>query len=398
MHVASQEKEWSAGEIRQLIRERLRPHFPTLAECHSTRQLHEHPLYASLEETIHRVLSNPEVGHFTAREAPARARYHFVAWNLERGIQLDRQIEAFRTHDYLRSADVLLLTETDVGMARSANRDVARTLARELDFHYAFAPCYLNLAKGSGAEHDVEGENELGLHGNALLSRYPIRSVHSIRLENGIDKMSGREKRLGCQAAVAARIEFPNLTLTAVTIHLDAQSSQRHRREQMETVLNALPAGDPVVLGGDWNTTTFNSATAFRAIMGYWLRVLLGPRRVIRRHSLHPDRYFERALFQTLERHGFDYRKANRIGEPTIYYEFGDNQANKGLAEWVPGWCFPFIRWALRHTGGRYPLKLDWFATRGLRVAGPMVLHNLHAEGEARLSDHDPIGLDVIVP
>jgi hypothetical protein len=37
-----------------------------------------------------------------------------------------------RTHQWLREADVLLLTETDVGMARSGNVDVAQTMAREL--------------------------------------------------------------------------------------------------------------------------------------------------------------------------------------------------------------------------------------------------------------------------
>ena len=91
----------------------------------------------------------------------------------------------------------------------------------------------ITLAKGSGADHEAEGDNELGLHGNALLSRYPIRGVRSVALENGKDKMSGREKRLGRQAAVAAEIDFPNLTLTAASVHLDANSTQAHRRDRI---------------------------------------------------------------------------------------------------------------------------------------------------------------------
>jgi len=397
MPAAAAEREWSAEEIRGIIRDELRPHYATLASCHSTKELHEHPLFQKLAPVIHRVLETPETGHFTRTEAPERESYRFVAWNIERGIQLDGQIAEFREHPYLRTADVLLLTEADVGMARSGNRDVPQALARELGMHYAFAPCYLNLAKGSGADHEVTGENELGLHGNALLSRYPIHRVRSVVLENGIDKMSGREKRLGCQVAVGAEIEFPNLTLTAITVHLDANSTQDHRRDQMRTVLDVLPGQGPAVVGGDWNTSTYNSSTAFHAIMGYWLRVLMGPGRVIRNHYLHPYRRFERKLFQLLEDRGFDWRNANVSGEHTMYYDFEDVRTYKALSEWVPQWCFPFMRWALRHQQGRCPFKIDWFATRGLGSDSPHVIHDVREDRDPPLSDHDAIGLDIVV-
>jgi endonuclease/exonuclease/phosphatase family metal-dependent hydrolase len=398
MHLEAQEREWTAAEIRDLIRGRLRPHFNTLAECHSTDELHAHPLYPELADTIHRVLESPEVEHFSHVEAPAKPSYRFLAWNLERGIELDGQIHEFRNHDYLKTCDVLLLTETDVGMARTGNRDVARTLAEELGFHYAFAPCYLNLAKGSGAEYEVDGENDLGLHGNAILSRYPMRHIRTVSLENGKDKMSGREKRLGTQSAVTAEIVFPNMTLHTASVHLDAHSTQRHRKEQLEAVLDGLPSSGPALVGGDWNTTTFNSSTAFHSIMGYWLRVMMGPGNVINNHYLHPYNRFEKELFAMLVERGFDYESANSMGEHTIYYEFGNTRTYKGLAEWVPQWCFPFIRWALRNHDGRCPLKLDWFAGRDLQVANPLVIHDLREGREVPLSDHDAIGLDVLAP
>ncbi len=395
MHVEAAEKEWSAAEIRDLIRTRLRPHYAALAQCSSTRELQSLPLYRELAPVIGRVLDTPEIGHFGPADPPARRRYRFLAWNVERGIQLDGQLQAFRSHEYLKSCDVLLITETDVGMARSANRDVARTLARELGYHYAFAPCYINLVKGAGMERRVDGENELGLHGNALLSRYPIRRVRSIPLANGIDKMRGREKRIGRQAAVWAEIHFPNLVVHAVSVHLDANSTQRHRRDQMQTILDALPPRGPVVIGGDWNTTTYNSSTAFRAIMGYCLRVLMGVDNVIRNHYLHPYNRFERELFRLLEERGFDWHRANRLGEPTICYEFENPRMFHGLAEWVPLWCFPFIRWALRNHDGKCPLKLDWFAAREVQVDNPVVIHGLRDAGGAPLSDHDAVGLDI---
>jgi endonuclease/exonuclease/phosphatase family metal-dependent hydrolase len=388
-------KPWE--ELHVLINEQLVPHFAELAKCHSSVELHALPLYQRLDPAIETVLASPQAGDFTTRPATARSRYRFLAWNLARGVELDGQLEAFNSHEYLKTCDVLLLTETDLGMARSNNRDVAQTIARELGFHYVFAPCYLNLSKGSGVEHEVDGDNELGLHGNALLSRYPIHNVRLIRLPNGIDKMSRREKRIGSQAALVARIDFPHFPVTAASVHLDANSTQRHRRDQLAAVLDALPTAGPVILGGDWNTTTFNSSTAFHAIMGYWLRVFMGPDNVIRNHYLHPYRRFEKQLFALLDARGFDYRLCNRLGEYTICYDISDLRAYKDLAEWVPHWCFAFIRWALRNHRGRCPLKLDWFATRVLRTTDPVVIHDLREGRRIPLSDHDAIGVDVLV-
>ena len=101
-------------------------------------------------------------------------------------------------------------------------------------------PCYLALGKGSGVERDVGGANRFGLHGNALLSRYPIRDARAIPLPNGVDKMAHREKRLGRQAAVVATIDFPGRPVQAVSLHLDAQSTQAHRFRRCATCLSSL--------------------------------------------------------------------------------------------------------------------------------------------------------------
>lgn len=379
----------------EFIRAELKPHFETLSRCGSTAELRALPLYRDLEAKVRRVLGTPDVGSAVRGEAPAKERYRVVAWNLERGIELEGQLQAFREHSYLREADLLLLTETDVGMARSRNRDVARELARELGLHFAFAPCYINLAKGSGREHDVEGENEVGLHGNAILSRYPLESARVIPLQNGKDKMAGREKRLGSQAALAVEVRFPRLPLTAVAVHLDAQSRQTHRRDQVREVLRALEGAGPAIVGGDWNTTTHNSSRPVHAILGYWLRVVLGVDRSIQ-HYLHPYRWFERELFESLAAHGFDYGEANVLGERTMSYDVACGKTRDNLGEWIPDWCFAFIQWALKNHQGRCPLKVDWFATRGLRASNPVVIHDLREGRERPLSDHDAIGVELL--
>ncbi len=395
----AQEGPTTGEETERVVRERLRPHFESLASCSSTSELLQHPVYRRIRSDAERVLSTIETGSFTEGDPPqAKERYRVVAWNLERGVQFDGQLEAFRNHPYLAAADVLLLTETDNGMARSGNRNVARRLAEALRCHYAFVPCYLNLSKGAGVESAAQGENELGLHGNAILSRYRLRFARGIGLGNGRDKMRGREKRLGQQAAVVAEVDLPGSALTACSVHLDAHSRQRHRRNQMAEIIERLPPSGPAVIGGDWNTTTFDSSSARSAIIGYWVRVMLGAGNTIRNHFLRPYNYFERDLFRLLDRTGFDWRNSNLLDERTTSYDVDDAKTHKNLLEWVPAWCFDFIRWALREFDGKCPLKIDWLATRDLAVRDPVVLHEFRENRVPPLSDHDAIGLDVSLP
>lgn len=382
-------------ETYSLVRERISIHYGRFALCRNQSELERTPEYRSVESDICRVLDTAETGNFTIETSPARNRYRFLAWNVERGIQFDGQLREFRSHSYLKDCDVLLLTETDVGMARSNNRAVAQELARELGMYYAFVPCYLNLTKGSGVEVDVLGENTLGLHGNAILSRYPISNVRPIHLKNGIDKIASREKRIGRQIALAADISFPDFSAIAVAVHLDAQSTQQHRCSQMRDILDALPSQGAVVLGGDWNTSTYNSSNALTVFLCFWRRVLMGVDNAIRNHYLHPYRKFEKNLFDLLENRGFQYRGCNQLGEYTVSYHVSNERSTGILRDWVPAWWLRVVRWALRNHDGCCPLKLDWFATRGLESANPVVIHDLREGREVPLSDHDAIGVDV---
>ncbi len=385
----------SVDALHQMIRTRIVPAFAHFRQCRSSEELHAHPLYRELEAEIRMALETPQSGDFRREEAPAKERYRAVAWNIERGTQLQGQLQALRSDPFLRDADLLLLVETDAGMARSGNVDVARAMARELAMCYAFVPCYLSLVKGSGVERNTPGENDLGLHGNAILSRYPLRDVRGIVLENGIDKIASREKRLGRQTTIAAVVDLPGQPVATAAVHLCAQSSQRHRMEQMRSILETMPQSMPVILGGDWNTSTYNSSRAFHAICGFWLRVLMGVDSVIRNHYLFPDRRFERELFRMLEARGYNYRDANIPGKHTVLYDMRDPRAAGSLAEWVPGWCFPFIHWSLRNHDGRCPLKLDWFAVRGVMPENPVILHEKRDGSHVPLSDHDAVGIDV---
>lgn len=393
-----------ATEAASPLDHELTQHFPALAQFHSTKTLTASPLYQELRPEIERVLGHVPQENFAHDEVHARpvekTAIRATAWNIERGKQLHGIIRALKEHPVLRASDVLLLTELDYGMARTGNADVAREIARSLELNYAFAPCYLALNKGSGIEADVAGENTRGLHGNAILSRYPLRRVHAISLPNGKDKMAGKEKRLGQQRAVVADVEHPAGAFRAVSLHLDAHSTQRHRQRQMRLVLDHLerlePRLLPVLIGGDWNTSTYNSRRAVYAIFGYFRRVAMGVGNVVKNHYPYPERWFERKLFRELERHGYHYRELNALGVGTLHYDVSDAAVNTNMGDWIPQWCFPFINWALKQYEGRCSLKLDWFAGKEIEIAAgtsPRVIGELR-DADGVLSDHDPIVLD----
>ena len=380
----------------------LQPFFAELAQFPSTKALKSSELYARLRPEIERVLTAIEQEEFAPPatiKSPASPIIRATAWNIERGLRLDSIIRVLKEHPALRASDVLLITELDYGMARTDNRHVPREIAEQLELNYVFAPCYINLNKGSGLEVHTTGENEQALHGNALFSRYPLKGAHSLALPNGKDKLKGNEKRLGSQVAVIADMEHPSGTVRLVSLHLDAHSTQRHRHLQMRLVLDHLESLQPqlpVLIGGDWNTSTYNSRRAVYSIAGFFRRVMMGVGHVIENHYLHPGRWFERGLFRELERRGYNYQNLNEMGVGTLPYDVRDLAVNTNMADWVPRWCFWFLNRALEPYGGRCSLKLDWFAGKGIvpdTMKPPRVVGNLDDE-VGKLSDHDAIVLD----
>ena len=401
----------------ELLEHGLNRYFPKLLEFESTKELARSPVVDQIRAEAERILNAVVVEDLSepgavatgfrdvsgskrqVATAPDTDKISAVAWNIERGSIFEGIASALQEHKDLKHKDVLLLTELDNGMARSGNRFVAKELAERLGFSYAFAPVYIALQKGSGVESEIAGENTHSIHGLAMFSKWPMRKVHAIALPNGKDKMWGKEKRLGFLRALFADIQHPAGTFRAVTTHLDAHCSRAHRKRQMRIILDHLETLPqlPTLLGGDWNTTTFNSQSSTRAILGYWRRVFMGPKNVARNHLPHPQRYFERSLFADLEARGYDYKSLNNVGTGTLHYHVESIEKNTNLRDWVPEWCFPFIFWAANRVGGSVSGRLDWFAGKGIRVApgtAPKTVGDLFNDEGIPLSDHDAITLD----
>jgi endonuclease/exonuclease/phosphatase family metal-dependent hydrolase len=404
----------------------LNQYFPELLQFNSTEETEKSAVYQKIKPTVQRILNAIVNENFADRSEPSAladdstsaARIpnktleppayadgsdfvSTVAWNIERGNVFEGIADALENHPQLKDKDLYLLTELDYGMARSKNRFVARDLAKELKLNYAFAPVYIALQKGSGVESDSKGENTKSIHGLAIFSKYPMKNLQTVALPNGKDKMHGKEKRLGFLRALVADVEHPAGEFRAVCVHFDVHCSRKHRQLQMKIILDHLKKLPelPTVIGGDWNTTTYNAQNATRAIMGFWHRVAMGVNNVKKNHYPYPDRRFEKGIFDELEKHGFEYKKFNNEGVGTLHYDMENAAYNTNLRDWVPEWCFPFIFWASRKAGGKFSLRLDWFAGKNIELAEgkyPQTVQNLKDENNTPLSDHDAITLDFV--
>ena len=254
-----------------------------------------------------------------------------VEWNIERGIELDKikllltDKEAFirEVHgeaasntnaekakddvlraqmDVLQSADVLVLNEVDWGMKRSDYQAVVKDLADALKMNWAYGVEFVEVDPkilGTQSFANVENPDErkeledlfsvdktrlLGLHGSAILSRYPLRDVKLIPFEyqaydwyNGekkygkmeVGKRKGasllfgeeivREVRRGGRTNLIATIDVPDLPggqVTIVAAHLENRTTPKGRVKEMDEILEFIkPISHPVVVAGDMNTT-----------------------------------------------------------------------------------------------------------------------------------------------
>jgi endonuclease/exonuclease/phosphatase family metal-dependent hydrolase len=255
----------------------------------------------------------------------------FVEWNIERGIEFDKiklaltdtqgfinevhadaasstnaektKDEVLRAQlDVLQSADVLVLNEVDWGMKRSDYRAVVKDLAAALKMNWAYGVEFVEVDPkilGTQSFANVENQDErkeleelfsvdktrlLGLHGTAILSRYPLRDVKLVpfqyqaydwyngekkygKMEAGKRKGASllfgeqivREVRRGGRTNLIATIDVPDLPggrATIVAAHLENRTTPKNRVKQMDEILDIIkPISHPVIVAGDMNTT-----------------------------------------------------------------------------------------------------------------------------------------------
>ncbi len=291
--------------------------------------------------------------------APGRP-LRIVCWNAERGRRLAASAELLGG----QRADVYLLSELDRGMARSAQRDTARELARRLDCGHVFGVEFLELGLGDAAERERHaGEhNEVGYHGGAILSPHRIERPAVVRLERSGDWFDGRrgQRRVGGRIAVLGTLAWGGVALTLASVHLDSHGDPEQRAAQLRVLLEHIEAyapGAPAVIGGDVNSSSL-TREQLRDHDALAAALREDPERLVRPARWEP-------LFRAAEAAGYDWRSCNVLGEGTQ-----------------------------RTHSGRGALKLDWFFCRGVAAAAPQVIAAVDADGTP-LSDHELIAIEI---
>lgn len=284
--------------------------------------------YGDLRSRLNYVLYNPIIDNSLGNENNIKINndkrigdfVRVASWNVDRGLNFDYikllfsspnemmkkisdpQVDKEKVKEQieiLRKSNIIILNEVDIGMPRTGYKNIAGELAKNLGYNYVFGtefvevdPAHLGLEDSEyseerilfhGKKYVVDKTKYKGLHGNAILSQFPLKNVRIIRLPNyydwfGTEKMKIeeieyirreaaekifredviREIRQGSRIALLADVEVPgfNQPVTIIATHLENRVIPKYRYEQIKVLLDEIKNIDnPVILAGDFNTT-----------------------------------------------------------------------------------------------------------------------------------------------
>jgi endonuclease/exonuclease/phosphatase family metal-dependent hydrolase len=266
-----------------------------------------------------------------------------AAWNLERCLFPEKSAALLAG----QAPDVVLLTEVDCGMARTAQRHPTAELAASLGMYYSYGVEFFEIGLGGETERPycMDDHNKAGWHGNAVLSRAAPLSSVLIRLDDhghwyvaGEFGCDPNQPRIGGRMAIATIIPTVAGNLCVVSVHLESDANSQYRGVQMERLIEAIDryAPDlPVLIGGDLNTGNSPEQPDWR------------------------DEY----LFDVAHAQGFSW----------------DNNAEGTTT-----------RRSFLTPHPTRTMKLDWFASRSLSMDGASIVPATDPNGEP-LSDHELI-------
>jgi endonuclease/exonuclease/phosphatase family metal-dependent hydrolase len=212
-------------------------------------------------------------------------KLHIATYNIHKGFShFNRRMMIHELRDHLRllDADIIFLQEVQGQHHEHATR--FQNWPEEPQYEFLADQVWNDYAYGRNAVYDH------GHHGNAILSRYPIRSA-----ENEDVSYHRRESRglLHCE------IELPGASeaLHCICVHLAL--TERGRRHQVGALIERLhrevPASAPLVVAGDFND--------WRNLVGRRLAASFGLREALADRWGRPARSFPSGLpFLRLDR------------------------------------------------------------------------------------------------
>jgi endonuclease/exonuclease/phosphatase family metal-dependent hydrolase len=310
---------------------------PAVLSFEELKQLSEpNSFTGSVAEKAERILNTPFISNAAERlgvtpihlKDPELGVYSRAAqWNIERGMNLDliklifqdRETfkskfdrkeyqpgtsgyeEAIQQAEILRNTSILILNEVDLGMPRTDYRNVVAEFAEAARMNYVYGVEFFEIDKlqlgteelGEDDEEKAEFRKMLapdperykGLHGSAILSKYPILAARVVPLKRQcydwyheeLKKASAlegakrevadrvflekifREVRRGGRTLVMADLyvpELPENKVTVINVHLENRGKPSCREDQMKEVLALIqPITNPVIMAGDLNTS-----------------------------------------------------------------------------------------------------------------------------------------------
>jgi endonuclease/exonuclease/phosphatase family metal-dependent hydrolase len=298
------------------------------------------------------------------KSAPESAR--IVFWNAERLKYLDPSVALLGR----LAADAILICEVDHGMARSGNRHRIAELAEALDAGYLYGAEFVELDLGDARERrwHAGATNAAGLHGAGIVSSHPLLAPELVRLERSGRWFDGAfgERRVGGRIATMAELELVAGPVLLASVHYESHTGPEDRLAQTCVMLDAIDRHDPrmpVLIGGDFNTSTFEVPISrqpdivARALNEDSVRLVL------------PMRY--EPMFEELKARGYDWEGCNRMGAIT--------QRTRSDGTPPP----PFGR-------------IDWLFARGLQCGDAAVIPAVDGAGAA-ISDHDALAVTIRV-
>ncbi len=179
-----------------------------------------------------------------------------LSYNIHRAIGVDRRFRPERIISILdhHRADVVLLQEVDVGVARSQGLDLAKELAQALDYPYYALGLNVKVKQGH--------------YGNATLSRFPISN------QRKIDLTVDRRKKRGCLFTSLSLPTTDNIIREVAVFNLHLGLSAQERIRQVGLLVRsasyrALRGDQPCLVGGDFNDWRTLLAPVFMDILGF---------------------------------------------------------------------------------------------------------------------------------
>ncbi len=300
----------------------------------STHSAPDDTLKEHYDKVFHSLISQTRVYNGKLKEDPKTSRKYFrvTHWNINRGYNLDLITKAMNNSDdfiendlkdgdldtkdrerimqdiqLLRDTDVFLLNEVDIGIQRTDYRNILEEFSRLVKGNYVYAVEFVEVDPKLIDDPEMDQAKYKGLHGNAIVSKFPIKNARLVRLPdyyNWYDTESHKitftekirrksakllfneeiitELRHGSRVAIIADIELPNNeVVTVVSTHLENRTMARFREKQLKALFEEIKdIKTPIILGADFNN--FENSGEPTSIQKVTVRSLGDPQNIAR--------------------------------------------------------------------------------------------------------------------